>query len=225
MQFSFPPHFNYLSHSNKHLLACKQFICVNSLTFIKDCVKMPLSYGYIETLGFIAAVEAADAMLKTAKIKLVAKKEIGYGLVTVIIEGELGAVQSAVTAGSAAAEKVGQLISSNVIPRPYTDAGFFFSFPANEEMTACGILPPSEETLPIENKKQQQKDKTKEKNINKIDPEDIIISALKKAQKEGATLKEISQILKMDQAATRVLLKELLDKEIVEKIQHKYYLI
>jgi len=186
---------------------------------------MSLSYGYIETLGFIAAVEAADAMLKAAKVNLIQKKEIGLGLVTIIVEGELGAVQASVDAGCVAAERVGRLISSNVIPRPYTDAGFFFSFPVNEEMNACGIIPPSVELSSNNENKQSPKEKTKEKKVKNTNPENMIISALKKVRKEGATLKELSGILQMDQAATRILLKELLDKEIIEKIQQKYYLI
>ena len=82
---------------------------------------MPQSYGFIETQGLIGSIEAADAMLKTAAVHLIQKREIGFGLVTVIIEGELGAVQSAVDAGRAAAERVGQFVTSHVIPNPFSD--------------------------------------------------------------------------------------------------------
>ena len=115
---------------------------------------MLLSYGYIETLGFIAAVEAADAMLKAAQVKLLQKREIGSGLVTVIVEGELGAVQSAVDAGCVAAERVGQLISSNVIPRPYTDTNFFVIEPVDQQkIDPCLVRP----EIPVSKKESNSK--------------------------------------------------------------------
>ncbi|SKC35948.1 BMC domain-containing protein [Maledivibacter halophilus] len=76
------------------------------------------SYGFIETIGFVGSVEAADAMVKTANIQVVGKFEIGGGYVTVIIKGDVGAVKAAVDAGIEAAQKVGELISAHVIPRP-----------------------------------------------------------------------------------------------------------
>ena len=184
---------------------------------------MPLSYGYIETLGLIGAVEAADAMLKAAKVNLVQEREIGFGLVTIVIEGQLGAVQSAVDAGCAAAEKVGQLISSNVIPRPYNDTDFFSQNPKKPEKVIQKIGPqaPHKEKK-VKAVKSEPKEKGKRSIIN---PEQVIVNALKKVRKEGASLKEISKLIKMDQAETRVILKELLDKDLIEKVQQKYYLI
>ena len=82
---------------------------------------MELSYGFIETRGFTAAVEAADAMLKAAKVELVKWHKTGGAMVIIIVQGELGACQAAVSAGSAAASRVGQLVSSNVIARSYDD--------------------------------------------------------------------------------------------------------
>lgn len=76
------------------------------------------SKGFIETKGFVAAIEAADAMIKAANVEIVTKKLIGGGLVTVIVEGDVGAVKAAVDAGAAAAQKVGELISAHVIARP-----------------------------------------------------------------------------------------------------------
>lgn len=75
----------------------------------------------IETRGFIGAVEAADAMVKAANVKLVGKTQIGAGLVTVIVRGDVGAVKAATDAGAAAAERVGELVSVHVIPRPHED--------------------------------------------------------------------------------------------------------
>ena len=76
--------------------------------------------GMIETRGLVAAIEAADAMVKSANVQLVGKEQVGGGLVTVMVRGDVGAVKSATDAGAAAAEKVGELISVHVIPRPHT---------------------------------------------------------------------------------------------------------
>jgi ethanolamine utilization protein EutM len=77
--------------------------------------------GLVETRGFIGAVEAADAMVKTANVVLVAKEYIGAGYVTVIVRGDVGAVQAATDAGAAAARRVGELIAVHVIPRPHAE--------------------------------------------------------------------------------------------------------
>ena len=77
--------------------------------------------GMIETKGFIGAVEAADAMVKTANVLLVGKEYIGAGYVTVMVRGDVGAVQAATDAGAAAARRVGELVSVHVIPRPHTE--------------------------------------------------------------------------------------------------------
>jgi ethanolamine utilization protein EutM len=77
--------------------------------------------GMIETKGFIGAVEAADAMVKTANVVLVGKEYIGAGYVTVMVRGDVGAVKAATDAGAAAARRVGELVSTHVIPRPHTE--------------------------------------------------------------------------------------------------------
>lgn len=77
--------------------------------------------GMIETRGFIPAVEAADAMVKAAHVQLVGKISVGSGLVTVVVTGDVGAVKAATDAGAAAAEKVGEVVSVHVIPRPHED--------------------------------------------------------------------------------------------------------
>lgn len=83
------------------------------------------SKGFIETKGLVAAIEAADAMVKAANVTLTGKKLIGGGLVTVMIEGDVGAVKVAVDAGAAAAQKVGELVSVHVIARPDEGLGEF----------------------------------------------------------------------------------------------------
>ena len=77
--------------------------------------------GMIETNGFIGAVEAADAMVKTANVVLVGKEYIGAGYVTVMARGDVGAVKAATDAGAAAARRVGELVSVHVIPRPHAE--------------------------------------------------------------------------------------------------------
>ena len=74
--------------------------------------------GMIETRGLVAAIEAADAMVKAANVTLIGKVHVGGGLVTVMVRGDVGAVKAATDAGAAAAQRVGELISVHVIPRP-----------------------------------------------------------------------------------------------------------
>lgn len=77
--------------------------------------------GMVETKGLVGAIEAADAMVKAANVALVGYEKIGSGLVTVMVRGDVGAVKAATDAGAASADRVGQLISVHVIPRPHTD--------------------------------------------------------------------------------------------------------
>ena len=77
--------------------------------------------GMVETRGLIGAIEAADAMVKAAKVSLVGKEKVGGGYVTVMVRGDVGAVKAATDAGASAAEKVGELLSVHVIPRPHAD--------------------------------------------------------------------------------------------------------
>jgi len=79
------------------------------------------SIGMIETKGYIGSVEASDAMVKAANVKLVKTIPIGGGLITVLAMGDVGSVKAAVDAGSKAAGKVGELVSSHVIARPHED--------------------------------------------------------------------------------------------------------
>lgn len=79
------------------------------------------SLGMIETKGLVGAIEAADAMVKSANVQLVGKEQVGGGLVTVMVRGDVGAVKAATDAGAAAAEKVGELISVHVIARPHAE--------------------------------------------------------------------------------------------------------
>ncbi|GMQ81437.1 MAG: hypothetical protein BMS9Abin05_0869 [Rhodothermia bacterium] len=77
--------------------------------------------GMVETRGLIGSIEAADAMVKAARVRLIGKEKIGGGYVTVMVRGDVGAVKAATDAGAAAAERVGELVSVHVIPRPHSD--------------------------------------------------------------------------------------------------------
>ena len=77
--------------------------------------------GMVETKGLVGAIEAADAMVKSANVSLVGYEKIGSGLVTEMGRGDVGAVKAAVDAGACSAEKVGEVVAQHVIPRPHTD--------------------------------------------------------------------------------------------------------
>ncbi len=77
--------------------------------------------GMVETKGLVAAIEAADAMVKAANVTLVGKEFVGGGLVSVLVRGDVGAVKAATDAGAAAADRIGELISVHVIPRPHSE--------------------------------------------------------------------------------------------------------
>ena len=89
---------------------------------VKEELLMDLqALGMIETRGLIASIEAADQMLKAANVVLIGTEKIGSGLVSVMVRGDVGAVKSAVEAGSAAAGRLGEVIAVHVIPRPHSD--------------------------------------------------------------------------------------------------------
>lgn len=77
--------------------------------------------GMIETRGLVGAIEAADAMVKAANVELIGREQVGSGLVTVLVRGDVAAVKAATDAGAAAAQRVGHLVSVHVIPRPHSE--------------------------------------------------------------------------------------------------------
>ncbi len=82
---------------------------------------MSESIGMVETKGYVGSVEASDAMVKAAGVTLAPSVSIGGGFITVLVKGDVGSVKAAVDAGAAAADRVGELVSSHVIPRPHAD--------------------------------------------------------------------------------------------------------
>jgi len=90
--------------------------------------------GFIETKGFVAAVEAADSALKAANVSLVGQKRVGSGLVAVILTGDVSAVKAAIEAGTESASAIGQVIAAQVIASPHEDmSGIIFDAPAKTE--------------------------------------------------------------------------------------------
>ena len=82
---------------------------------------MQQALGLIETRGLVAAIEAADAMVKAAKVRFLSRQKVKGGLVAIMVAGDVGAVKAAVDAGAAAGKRVGTIVSSHVIPRPHND--------------------------------------------------------------------------------------------------------
>ena len=80
-----------------------------------------IALGMVETKGLVGAIEAADAMVKAANVILIGSEYVGGGFVTVMVRGDVGAVKAATDAGAAAAQRVGELVSVHVIPRPHSD--------------------------------------------------------------------------------------------------------
>ena len=80
--------------------------------------------GMVETKGLVGSIEAADAMVKAANVRLIGKVHVGGGLVTVMVRGDVGAVKAATEAGGAAADRVGELLSVHVIPRPHDEVEY-----------------------------------------------------------------------------------------------------
>lgn len=94
-----------------------------------------IALGLIETRGLVGSIEAADAMVKAANVTLIGKEQIGGGYVTVMVRGDVGAVKAATDAGAAAAQRVGELVSVHVIPRPHADLNAILPARATEALS------------------------------------------------------------------------------------------
>jgi ethanolamine utilization protein EutM len=112
---------------------------------------MQQALGLIETHGLVGAIEAADAMVKAARVKFLGREKVKGGLVAVMVAGDVGAVKAAVDAGAAACKRVGKLVSAHVIPRPHDDID--------------GMIPacPEPEAMPEGKKKPRPKSASKKK--------------------------------------------------------------
>ena len=99
----------------------KQEVMKENSIVKEEKIMVQQALGMVETRGLVAAIEAADAMLKAANVVLVGTEKIGSGLVSVMVRGDVGAVKSAVEAGSSSASRLGELVATHVIPRPHDD--------------------------------------------------------------------------------------------------------
>lgn len=226
-----------------------------SLRLFRTFGAMNLSFGFIETQGLIASIEAADAMVKAAAVKLLRSQQIGSGLVTVVIEGELGAVQAAVEAARVAVARIGEpLIASWVIPNPFEDTSELVSNFLNGRLSKTAPLPVArpavedirpEESVPDTSRKSILNIETKPPNDRRpeIPPADKTGRASSAARKkstvkewltlpellvrhsEGLTLNAISESLGQDAAEVRKALKKLMDSGLVEKVRSLFFLV
>jgi len=231
---------------------------------------MNFSYGFIETRGYVAAIEAADAMVKAAKVEVVKWRKAGGALVMVVVKGELGACRAAVDAGSAAAERVGELVSSNVIPNPYGDTETLVSqylggrkrkptppIPKAAVIKRKDVPKAIKKPTVTEKPKQQPPQKLSRKKVSSkpakpvekvvaapVKPKAPPKSAAKpKAKKgasfspperllhliaaapEGITLNQLSADFDKSTAEIRQMIKKLMDRNVIEKVQKRYFLI
>ncbi len=181
---------------------------------------MQAAFGFIETRGLVAAIEASDAMVKTAKVHFVRRQDIGSALVTVIVKGPLAACQAAVDAGRAAALRVGDLVSAHVIPNPYGDTNHLVD----------ALLSPGNRIPPKANKNGPPKTKPKAPSRSKPSagrrpsPHDRIRTALFD-QPQGLTLKQLAAVISKESTETRRILKELMDQGMVEKVGTRYFIV
>lgn len=182
---------------------------------------MESAYGFIETRGLTAAIEASDAMVKAAKVNIIKFQKIGGALVTILVEGELAACQSAVDAGSAAAERVGELISAHVIPRPVEDVRLVYtsmvkpSEPKVKQSTASVIKKPAEKI------QSQKKEKSAKESFSESDK---LLNWLS-TQKAGVNINQIAGYLNQNNAGARRLVKQLMDEGLIEKVHQKYFFL
>ncbi|NWG29409.1 MAG: BMC domain-containing protein [Ignavibacteriaceae bacterium] len=125
--------------------------------------------GMVETRGLVASIEAADAMVKAAKVQLLGKEKVQGGLVTILVEGETAAVKSAIDAGAAAAQRIGELVSTHIIPRPDDQVEFILTKTVSVKEIPVRV----DEKLISEKKperKQKQKIAEQKENIEEIKP-------------------------------------------------------
>jgi ethanolamine utilization protein EutM len=150
---------------------------------------MPKALGLIETRGLVAAIEAADAMVKAANVKIVGKEQTNPALITIKIVGDVAAVKSAVDAGAAAAQKVGELVSVHVIPQP--DSQMISLFPELKD----------DESLESPLKQKIIKSEVEEENINipaKDSSKPIIVTPKEKITKIQSDIKKENLDVKSD---------------------------
>jgi len=165
---------------------------------------MQLALGLIETKGLIGAIEAADAMVKAANVKLVSKEKITAALVTVKIIGEVAAVKSAVDAGAAAAQRVGQLVSAHVIPRPDDQLESIIYYSSFSQELETKEPPKKTRTAEVKTVKEVIEEKIEENedviennlfdNLEKSEEEIVVIKKERKPKEQTKKLETLSRL-------------------------------
>lgn len=156
--------------------------------------------GMVETRGLVASIEAADAMLKAAKVTLIGKERADAGLMTIIIVGETAAVKSAVDAGAMAASRVGELVSTHIIPRPDDQTTEILLKKKEVKNLASEIKSPQKVSVPEDSQRKKTKsEKLSEPNsvsaIEKEEPEEIsaVSDTIERLKKEALGTKPVSK--------------------------------
>lgn len=230
---------------------------------------MNFSYGFIETKGYIAAIEAADAMVKAAQVEVIKWRKSGGALIIVVVRGELGACRAAVDAGAVAAGRVGELVSANVIPNPYGDTNILveqflggrkkkkaqaekkkpakpgpaakviekteLQKPAPAPKSKAGPTPAKakpvkktkaepKKTVSKETKPKSAPPKKSVKKADPFSPQEKMLNLIASAPK-GVTLNQLAEDFNKPIAEIRQLIKKLMDRNVVEKVQKHYFII
>ena len=172
--------------------------------------------GMIETKGLIGSIEAADAMVKAANVTLIGKVHVGGGLVTVMVRGDVGAVKAATDAGAAAAQRVGELISVHVIPRPHMEVetilpGYSGPDPAPDDPTPMIDAP--EESAPAENIPEES---APEESAPAVEEKALTEAPAESEQEAQIPVEESEQTAQPDQM-TRAKLEAILEKNGIEE--------
>ncbi len=149
--------------------------------------------GLIETKGLVAAIESADAMLKAAEVRLLEKTYVGGGLVTIMVCGDVGAVKAATDAGAAAAQRVGELLSVHVIPRPHQELNDVLISTTLLEQTETPSTA-SEETATVEEEAEPIAEESVEDELHK---EAIDKLAFEKGLKEAISALDKLKVVKL----------------------------
>lgn len=214
---------------------------------------MNFSYGFIETKGYVAAVEASDAMAKAAAVEVVKWHKTGGALVLIVIRGELGAVRAAIEAASVAAQRVGELVSTHVIANPFEDTESLIRRMLGTKKKRVtpvstveeGKRTPAPKAQPKKAKKEKPTPKAKTVRASKSKPKPALKQAatsgpapkkvdpfslkekilqLVRSAENGITLKLLATELNKPEAELRQLLKKLMDRKVLEKVQKKYFI-
>ncbi len=170
-----------------------------------------IALGMIETKGLVGSIEAADAMVKAANVTLIGKVHIGGAYVTVMVRGDVGAVKAATDAGAAAAQRVGELISVHVIPRPHSEVEFILPSLTfdDEDDTPSPPDDGGEGETPDESEDREETPAPDETSENSSQEEEKDVSAVEKdeAEAEEITAQELSVRAELEGMAVKELRK------------------